>query len=68
MKKVSRTSLAIDWLVNHPDETIHEVAKKFKLDPSGLYRAVKRYEGIPRCPTCGQVWYDKLREMHKCKR
>lgn len=49
----SRTQQALVWLKLN-DATPYAAAREFGLDPSAVYRALKRADA-KRCPCCGQT-------------
>jgi hypothetical protein len=51
---MSRTQQALLYLKEHTDATPYAAAVKYGLDPSAVYRAIRR-AAQNRCPCCGQT-------------
>lgn len=54
IENLSRTQQALLYLKEHKDATPYAAAVHFDLDPSAVYRALKR-AAQNRCPCCGQT-------------
>jgi len=55
---MNRTKLALFFMSKNPGVTANEAAKKAKVSPSAVYRAIKANKK-ERCPHCGAIMRDK---------